>query len=107
MRVAIHTRLKAGAEQAYDEAHRQVPRALVAAMRRTGVHDWRIWRSGRDVFQVIQCDDYAALLGALRDLPVNVAWQERMAQLQEVTHDYSTGGEGDGLPMVWNLKDAE
>ncbi|MGC0272891.1 L-rhamnose mutarotase [Pseudactinotalea sp. Z1739] len=105
MRVAVHTKLKAGAEQAYDEAHREVPAELVAAMRANGVHDWRIWRSGLDVFQVIECDDYAALLTALRDLPVNIAWQERMGQMQDVTHDYSADGADDGLPMVWNIKD--
>lgn len=105
MKVAIHTKLKPGAERVYDEAHREVPAPLVEAMRAAGVQDWRIWRSGLDVFQVIDCPDYPALLEALRDLPINVAWQQRMAQLQDVTHDYSAEGQDDGLPMVWSLKD--
>ena len=96
MRVAVHTTLKAGAEQAYDDAHREVPAELVAAA---------LGEDGREVFQVIECDDYAALLAALRDLPVNIDWQARMAQMQNVTHDYSAEGADDGLPMVWNIKD--
>ncbi len=46
MRVALHTRLKPGAEAAYEEAHRSVPEALTDAIRAAGVHSWTIWRSG-------------------------------------------------------------
>ena len=54
---------------------------------------------------MIDCTDYAALLAALEQLPVNAAWQARMADLLlESTHDYS----GDPartptLPVVWQL----
>jgi L-rhamnose mutarotase len=50
---------------------------------------------------VIDCDDYAALLAALADLPVNVAWQARMAGYLDVVHDYSDADKG--LPVVWHL----
>jgi hypothetical protein len=36
-------------------------------------------------------------------LPVNIAWQARMAELLDVAHDYSAGGAGAGLPVVWQL----
>jgi L-rhamnose mutarotase len=36
MEVALHTRLKPGAETAYEEAHRDVPPELVAAIRAAG-----------------------------------------------------------------------
>jgi L-rhamnose mutarotase len=102
MRVALHTRLEPGAEEAYEEAHRNVPEALVAAIREAGVHSWTIWRSGLDLFHYIECDDYRAMLARLEHLEVNVAWQARMAELLEVTHDYS--GERDAeLPVVWEL----
>lgn len=101
MRVALHTRLKAGREEEYEQAHREVPAELVRAIRDAGAHEWTIWRSGLDLFHVIDCDDYAALLAALEDLPVNVAWQARMAGYLDVVHDYADAGKG--LPAVWHL----
>jgi L-rhamnose mutarotase len=103
MRVALHTKLQSGAEDAYDEAHRHVPPELVTAIRAAGAREWTIWRSGLDLFHVLECDDYAALLAALAPLPVNIAWQARMATMQEVVHDYSDAGAAAGLPVVWHL----
>lgn len=103
MRVALHTRVAAGHEDAYDAAHREVPRELVTAIRAAGARDWTIWRSGQDLFHVVECEDYARLLAELEHLPVNVAWQARMARMQEVTHDYSASGTDAGLPVVWDL----
>lgn len=103
MRVALHTRLRPGFEEEYERAHREVPAALVQAIRDAGAHEWTIWRSGLDLFHVIACDDYAALLASLADLPVNVAWQARMAGYLDVAHDYSGDGAGKGLPVVWRL----
>jgi L-rhamnose mutarotase len=102
MRVALHTRLRPGAEAAYEAAHRNVPQELTAAIRAAGVHSWTIWRSGLDLFHVVECDDYRGMLAKLEHLPVNVAWQARMAELLDVVHDYS--GEADAeLPVVWQL----
>ena len=102
MRVALHTRLKPGAEAAYEEAHRSVPEALTDAIRAAGVHSWTIWRSGPDLFHIIECDDYRGMLAELERLPVNQAWQARMAELLEVIHDYSGGIDAE-LPVVWRL----
>jgi L-rhamnose mutarotase len=103
MRVALHTRLKPGAEAAYEAAHREVPPELVAAIRAAGAHRWTIWRSGLELFHVIECEDYARLLDELADLPVNVAWQARMAELLDVVHEYGPGGAEAALPVVWEL----
>lgn len=103
MRIALHTRLKPGTEEAYEEAHREVPAELVAAIRAAGARDWTIWRSGLDLFHVIDCDDYGHLLAELETLPVNVAWQARMAGFLDVTHDYSAEGAAKGLPVAWRL----
>ena len=42
-------------------------------------------------------------IAELEQLPVNVAWQARMAELLDVVHDYSRGGADAGLPVVWEL----
>ncbi|MFC9165072.1 L-rhamnose mutarotase [Streptomyces fungicidicus] len=103
MRVALHTRVREDGVARYEAAHREVPAGLTAAIRAAGVTSWTIWRSGRELFHLLECEDYARLLAELEHLPVNVAWQVRMADLLDVVHDYSEGGAGAGLPVVWEL----
>ena len=100
MRVALHTRVRADRIDHYEQAHHQVPVELTDAIRAAGVAEWTIWRSGTDLFHVIDCASYSALLAELENLPVNVAWQARMADLLDVVHDYSEAGAGAGLPVV-------
>ncbi|NDL59608.1 L-rhamnose mutarotase [Phytoactinopolyspora mesophila] len=99
--VALHTRLKPGKETEYDESHAVIPDELDAALREAGVHTWRIWRSGRDLFHLVEVDDYQAMRNALRDHPANIQWQARMAELLEVQDSYA--GDDHGLSLVWEL----
>nr|WSY49789.1 L-rhamnose mutarotase [Streptomyces sp. NBC_00886] len=103
MRVALHTKVRADRIAAYESAHREVPKELTAAIRSAGATSWTIWRSGTDLFHVLECADYARLLAELDQLPVNVAWQARMAQLLDAVHDYSGEGADAALPVVWEL----
>ncbi|WP_427165390.1 L-rhamnose mutarotase [Streptomyces sp. C1-1] len=103
MRVALHTKVRADRVAQYEAAHREVPEELTAAIRAAGATSWTIWRSGTDLFHVLECKDYARLLAELEELPVNVAWQARMAELLDVVHDYSDEGANAGLPVVWEL----
>jgi L-rhamnose mutarotase len=103
MRVALHTRLKPGAEDAYEEAHREIPPALANSIRAAGATSWTIWRSGLDLFHVIECEDYGDLLAYLDARPLNQVWQEQMTLLLEVSHDYSRAGTAHTLPVVWQL----
>jgi L-rhamnose mutarotase len=103
VRIALHTRVRAGLVAEYEAAHRAVPAELTAAIRAAGATSWTIWRSGTDLFHVIECEDYAALLADLSAQPVNRAWQARMADLLEVVHDYSADGAAGALPVVWEL----
>ncbi|MFD9223567.1 L-rhamnose mutarotase [Streptomyces sp. NPDC060064] len=103
MRVALHTRVRADRVAEYEAAHREAPEELTAAIRAAGVTSWTIWRSGTDLFHLLDCADYARLLAELEELPVNIAWQARMAELLDVVHDYSADGAAAGLPVVWEL----
>ncbi|MFD0341944.1 L-rhamnose mutarotase [Streptomyces sp. NPDC127117] len=103
MRIALHTKVRADRIEEYEAAHREVPAELTAAIRAAGATSWTIWRSGTDLFHVIDCEDYAALLAELEQLPVNVAWQARMDELLDVSHDYSADGAAAGLPVAWEL----
>ena len=103
MRIALHTRVHADRIDEYEAAHRAVPAELTEAIRAGGAESWAIWRSGTDLFHVIECDDYAALLAYMNAQPVNTAWQARMAELLDVIHDYSAVGAAAALPVVWAL----
>ena len=101
MERALHTRLHEDATEAYDRLHARVPEDLLVALQEAGVRDWRIWRHGRDVFHLVDCDDYAAMRAYLREHPANIAWQQQVEPLQSTPDDYS--GDDDGLPFVWSL----
>ncbi|MGW6007695.1 L-rhamnose mutarotase [Streptomyces sp. NPDC055210] len=103
MRIALHTKVRGDRIDAYEAAHRQVPTELTDAIRAAGATSWTIWRSGPDLFHLLECEDYTRLLAELEKLPVNIAWQSRMAQLLDVVHDYSAEGTEAGLPVVWEL----
>lgn len=103
MRIALHTRVREDRIAEYEAAHREVPAELVAAIRAAGVTEWTIWRSGTELFHLLDCADYARLLAELEHLPVNITWQARMAELLDVVHDYSADGAAAGLPVVWQL----
>lgn len=103
MRIALHTKVRADRIAQYEAAHREVPAELTRAIRAAGATSWTIWRSGTELFHLIECDDYARLLAELEELPVNVAWQARMDELLDVAHDYSSDGSEAGLPVAWEL----
>ena len=103
MRVALHTRVRADQIEEYESAHREVPEDLANAIRAGGAMSWTIWRSGTDLFHVIDCEDYDALIAHVGAQPVNSAWQARMAELLEVIHDYSARSADVTLPVVWKL----
>jgi L-rhamnose mutarotase len=103
MRIALHTRVRADRIAQYEQAHQAVPAELTEAIREAGVTSWTIWRSGTDLFHVIDCADYPAMLASLERHPVNAAWQVRMAEFLDTPHDYSAEGGGAVLPVVWQL----
>ncbi|MFF7266738.1 L-rhamnose mutarotase [Streptomyces sp. NPDC008159] len=103
MRVALHTKVRADRVAEYESAHREVPEELTAAIRAAGVSAWTIWRSGSDLFHVLEVEDYPAMIAELEKLPVNIAWQARMAELLDVVHDYTADGSDASLPVVWEL----
>lgn len=103
MRIALHTKVRADRVEEYEAAHREVPEELTTAIRAAGATSWTIWRSGTDLFHLIDCEDYTRLLAELETLPVNVAWQARMDELLDVAHDYTSDGAGAGLPVAWEL----
>lgn len=102
MKVGIHTTLKPGAEERYEEYHRAVWPEVLAAIRRAGITEYVIFRDGLDLFHYIECDDYDGAIAELARDPVNVRWQAEMAPMMAVAHDYSGAGR-DRLPLIFEL----
>ncbi|RCG32327.1 L-rhamnose mutarotase [Sphaerisporangium album] len=98
-RIALRTRLRAGAEEIYDEVHSVIPAELDADMRSAGVRSWTIWRDGRDLFHYVEVDDYAAMQERLKDSAANQAWQARINRLLEGDFD----PRNTGLRVIWTM----
>jgi L-rhamnose mutarotase len=98
-RLALRTRLAPGCEEIYDAEHAAIPAALEAEMREYGVHSWRIWRDGLDLFHVVEVDDYRELQRKLAGSAANQAWQRQMNRLLD--GDFDPGGSG--LHQVWEM----
>lgn len=103
MRVALHSILKPGAETAYEREHLTIPDDLAASFARVGIRDWTIWRSGTDLFHVVDCDDYAAAMSALADDPANLRWQAFIGPHVERFVSTGDGPAGQLLGEVWRL----
>lgn len=105
-KIALHTRLKPGKESDYEKEHRVIPPELDVLLREHGVHSWRIYRNGCDIFHFVECLDYAKLLSSIQHHPVNIAWQKKMAEFLDVVHDYGDV-ETNTLDLVWHLPQAQ
>ena len=103
--VALRTRLKPGKEIEYEQVHRVIPGDLAIAIREAGATSWRIWRDGRDLFHLVEVEDFGRMQAAMAKNPVNIAWQARMARLLDVEFTYEDSQEG--LSLVWSLATQE
>jgi L-rhamnose mutarotase len=102
MEVGLHTRLKPGVEERYEEYHRAVWPEVLQAIRRVGITKYVIFRDGLDLFHYIECQDYDHAIAELARDAVNIRWQKEMAPMMAVAHDFS-GNSADRLPMIFEL----
>ncbi len=100
MIVALHSVLREGTEADYDREHRTVWPELADSLQRAGIDDWRIWRSGLNLFHLIETSDFDGAMLRLADDPVNERWQQHINVL--VDH-FETGADGQTLQFVWSL----
>jgi L-rhamnose mutarotase len=102
MKVGLHTRLKPGAEERYEEYHRAVWPDVLAGIRNAGITKYVIFRDGLDLFHYIESDDYDRAIAELAQSPLNQRWEAEMAQMTAVAHDFSGRGD-DRLPLIFDL----
>jgi L-rhamnose mutarotase len=111
MRVALHSVIVEGKEAGYEEAHLRIPDDLVVSFARVGIRDWTIWRSGRHLFHLVDCDDFAKAMRLLEDDPANRRWQDFIGPYVdrfETTNGRVADGAADMvLHEVWTLTEQE
>jgi L-rhamnose mutarotase len=82
-RTAFRLRIKAGKEDEYDAAHKNVWPALLVKLKEVGISEYSIFRRDQDLFLFMQVDDFDAAWRALDQDPTNLRWQQEMAKLFE------------------------
>lgn len=102
MKVGLHTRLKPGSEERYEEYHRAVWPDVVDAIKRNGIHRYLIFRDGLDLFHFIECDDYERAIADIAKDSTSMRWEAEIATMMAVTHDFS-GESSDRMRKVWEL----
>src|SRR6266852_1087169 len=65
MKIGLHTPLKPGAEERYEEYHRAIWPEVLEGIRRVGITSYVIFRDGLDLFHYIECDDYDRAIAEL------------------------------------------
>ncbi len=78
-RYAFILRIKPGAGDAYDEAHRAVWPEMLALLKRAGISEYSIYRRDELLFLALRCEDFETTWRAIEADPVNTRWQQAMA----------------------------
>jgi L-rhamnose mutarotase len=97
-RIAFLLRLKAGAGAAYDKAHAAVWPEMLVLLKRSGISEYSIFR--RDELLVLTMHiegDFNDMWDQIDRDPVNVRWQEAMAQYFLTDHGARLG---ERFPMM-------
>lgn len=100
MIVALHSIVREGRERDYDIEHRTVWPELAFLLRDCGIADWQIWRSGVNLFHLVDCEDFDAAMARLDESPVNERWQ---CHINTIVDHFVPGPSGQALQSVWSL----
>ncbi|MCZ4299835.1 L-rhamnose mutarotase [Microbacterium oxydans] len=103
MRIALHSVIAEGAIEDYRSHHARIPDSLRDLFDVAGIHDWTIWRSGRNLFHLVECDDFEATMRIVEASPANDSWQADIGRFVEGFHG-PDGQEGfTPIERVWAL----
>jgi L-rhamnose mutarotase len=103
-RIAFRLRIKAGKEEEYDRAHREVWPGLLRRLKQVGISNYSIFRRNQDLVLVMEVDDFEAAWERLDQDPANKKWQEYMSPLFDVVPDLAPGERFAMMREVFFLK---
>lgn len=77
-RYAFILRLRPGAEQDYEKAHREVWPEMLALLKSVGISEYSIFRRNDMLVLTLRAPDFEASWRQLDNHPVNLRWQKAM-----------------------------
>jgi L-rhamnose mutarotase len=78
-RYAFMLRLREGAAEAYEEAHRAVWPEMLALLKSAGISEYSIYRRDELLILALRAADFEATWSRIENDPVNLRWQKAMA----------------------------
>jgi L-rhamnose mutarotase len=80
-RFAFILRLRPGAAEAYEKAHREVWPQMLALLKSAGISEYSIYRRDELLILTLRAADFEKTWSQIDNHPVNLRWQETMAPL--------------------------
>ena len=96
-RVAFLLRLKPGAGPGYDEAHKAVWPEMLDLLKRAGISEYSIFRRDELLVLTMHVEDFEATWSRIENDPVNLRWQQAMAEFFAPTKELKPG---ERFPMM-------
>jgi len=78
-RYAFMLRIRPGAEDAYEAAHRAVWPEMLALLKSAGISEYSIYRRDDLLILALRTEDFDATWDKIDNHPVNLRWQAAMA----------------------------
>jgi L-rhamnose mutarotase len=78
-RFAFMLRLREGAAEAYEEAHRAVWPEMLELLKSAGISEYSIYRRDELLILALRAADFEATWSKIENHPVNLRWQEAMS----------------------------
>jgi L-rhamnose mutarotase len=99
-RFAFILRLREGAAEAYEKAHREVWPEMLDMLKSGGISEYSIFRRDNLLFLTFKAVDFEATWSQFEHHPVNIRWQKAMAPFFE-PHEGRLPGER--FPMMQEI----
>jgi L-rhamnose mutarotase len=80
-RYAFMLRLRPGAAEAYEKAHREVWPEMLELLKSAGISEYSIYRRDELLILTLRTVDFEATWSKIDNHPVNLRWQQAMAPL--------------------------
>jgi L-rhamnose mutarotase len=90
-RYAFRLRIRAGAIEENEQAHKAVWPELLAKIKEVGISKYSIFRRDQDLFLFMHIEDFDRAWDELAKDPVNQRWQKEMGRLFEPVPDQKPG----------------
>jgi len=78
-RYAFMLRLRPGAAEAYEAAHRNVWPEMLALLKKAGISEYSIYRRDDLLILALRADDFESTWSRIENDPINLKWQSAMA----------------------------